>query len=253
MTTAVVTGSRSLAGDDRRPGRDGRASTAIALSDHERADAEQRDPDRPRNVAGRRRASPRRRRRTQSKPMKTQPPTASAASIAAPTEPPESASAPRVSPRIETVLLAEDEQQREPDPDRGEDLGGDPGLDRPRRARRSRTRPIAAQTTTRTIPAARSRSGVGVDAEQGQQPRRAEIGDRRVGGGVGADRDPAVEPAVGRRPAGGGSTGRRRRRSGTPRPARRRRASSRHWPASATGSTQIQAGPATAVPTSTTA
>ena len=30
-------------------------------------------------------------------------------------------------------------------------------------------------------------------------------------------------------------------------------ASSRHWPASATGSTQIQAGPATTVPTNTTA
>ena len=30
-------------------------------------------------------------------------------------------------------------------------------------------------------------------------------------------------------------------------------ASSRHWPSSATGSTQIHAGPATSVPTSTTA
>ena len=61
--------------------------------------------------------------------MNTQPATARAASIPAPTEPPESASAPSVSPRIDDVLGAEDEQEREPDADRGDDLGRDPRLD----------------------------------------------------------------------------------------------------------------------------
>ena len=55
--------------------------------------------------------------------MKTQPPTASAASMPAPTEPPDSASAPSVCVEEREVLLAEDEQQREPDPDRRDDLG----------------------------------------------------------------------------------------------------------------------------------
>ena len=95
--------------------------------------------------------------------------------------------------------------------------------------------------------------GVGVDAEQRQRPRRAEVGDRRVRHRVGADRHPAAEPAVGRRRSAGGSTGRRRRRSGTPRPARSRpRAAGtarRARPAAPTPTP----GPATSVPTSTTA
>ena len=61
--------------------------------------------------------------------MNTHPPTASAASMPAPTDPPDSASAPSVCVEEREVLDAEDEQQGESDPERGDDLGGDPDLD----------------------------------------------------------------------------------------------------------------------------
>ena len=61
----------------------------------------------------------------QSKPMNTQPPTASAASIAASTEPPESASAPSVSPRIERACSRKASSSADRDPDRGQHLGRD--------------------------------------------------------------------------------------------------------------------------------
>ena len=97
------------------------------------------------------------------------------------------------------VLGAEDEQQREADR---------------RRRRRSRPRsrpgsrvagqstpsaPTNAQTTTKTIPVATIALGVGSIPSSVERPRRAEVGDRRVGDAVGADSDPAAQPAV-RRP-----------------------------------------------------
>ena len=48
----------------------------------------------------------------------------------APTDPPESASAPSVCVRMEKSCVAEDEQERQPDPDRRDRLGRDPGPDR---------------------------------------------------------------------------------------------------------------------------
>ena len=138
-------------------------------------------------------------------------------------EPPESASAPSVCVRIETSCVAEDEQQREPDADRGDDLGGDPGPDHRDRAGSTPSAPDRRADENEDHSRHHDRVRGRLDAEQGQRPGRAEVGDRRVGRAVGADRDPAAEPAVGGADRGGGSTGRRRRRSGTPTRARRTR------------------------------
>ena len=157
--------------------------------------------------------------------MNTQPPTASAASSAAPTEPPDSASAPSVSPSSDEVLRAEGEQQRQPDPDRRDDLGGDPEPDRPAEHVRRRTRPTA-RARPRRAPCPVTHDRVRASAStpsSASSPRRAEVGDRRVRDGVRADRHPAAEPPVRAARSAGGSTGTRRRRSGTPTPARSRR------------------------------
>ena len=132
----------------------------------------------------------------QSKPMNTQPPTARAASSPAVTEPPDSASAPNVSPRIDRSWSREHEQQREPDPDGRDHLRRDPGLHRLAQhadAERAGQRADHDQHHAGD----HDRVGSGLDVEQGQRPRRAEVGDRRVRGCVRADRDPAREPAVG--------------------------------------------------------
>ena len=104
-----------------------------------------------------------------SKPMNTQPATASAASMPAPTEPPDSSSAPSVCVEDRDVLRAEDEQQRESDADRGDDLGGDSGLDHAAQDVDA-LRPDAAQTSTRTIPVTTIAFAVGVDADEGRAP-----------------------------------------------------------------------------------
>ena len=130
-----------------------------------------------------------------SKPMNTQPPTASAASIPALTEPSDSASAPSVCVEQREVLRAERQQQRDADADGGDRLGADPELDRaaehlhPERAheRADEDEHHAGEDD----PAGRR-----VDPEQRQQPGRAEVGDRRVRDRVRADRHPAAEPAV---------------------------------------------------------
>ena len=99
LVTAVVTGSRSVPATT--PAGSGWARvTAMALAitsapTLSRAIQIARGTWRPASCVSS--ATP----TAQSKPMKTQPPTASAASIAAKTESPESASAPRVSPRME--------------------------------------------------------------------------------------------------------------------------------------------------------
>ena len=64
-----------------------------------------------------------------SKPMNTQPPTASAASSAAKVEPPESDSAPSVSAASTASWSRKTEQQHEPDADRRDGLGRDADLD----------------------------------------------------------------------------------------------------------------------------
>ena len=54
-----------------------------------------------------------------------------------------------------------------------------------------------AQTRTRSHPGRHDRVRGRRDTRQSQRPGRAEVGDRRVGRRVGADRDPAAQPAVG--------------------------------------------------------
>jgi MMPL family len=94
------------------------------------------------------------------------------------------------------VLRPEDEQQRDPDPERGHDLGRDPHPDRGAQqpeAERARRRAHDDEQHPREHDPVRARR----DAGERQRPRRTEVGDRRVGDRVRADRDPAAEPAVG--------------------------------------------------------
>ena len=201
-TTAVRYRVEVLARHHRSRGRGGRAWRRQRSGSRARRRSAGRSRS-PWARGARRRGSPRRRPTQASKPMNTQPPTASAASSPAASEPPDSASAPRVSVRIDRSCVAEDEQQGEADAHGGDDLGGDPGLHRPAQDADARARRPSAQTTTSTMPVTTIAFGVGLDPEQRERPRRAEVGDRRVGHGVGADRDPAREPAVGGRPSAG--------------------------------------------------
>ena len=223
------------------------------VEDHERADAQQRDPDRPRDVASgvarllggadagveadehparrrpARRAAPRRSIR--------------------PTAP----RRPSVSRQDREVLLAKGEQQGQPDADRGDDLGRDARLHHPAQhpdPERSRQRADDHEDHPRR---ARARWACGSMPSEGQRPGGAKVGDRRVGHRVGADRDPAGEPAVGAAHQPAASTGRRRRRSGTPKPARRRPPAAGTARRAQPAAPRPRPGPATSMPTSTTA
>ena len=194
-TTAVVTGSTSSPATTAA-GFGMRERHREGVQDHQRADAQQREPHRPRHVAGasvgllggghaRVEAdedpathSHGREQRGEGRPAR------------------ERLGAERV-PEDREVLLAEDEQQREPDPDRRDSLGRDPG----RTARLSTSMPKALtseHTTTNTHAGQHDCVGGRSDAEQGQRPRGAQVGDGRVRHGERAERHPAVEPAVAR-------------------------------------------------------
>ena len=94
-----------------------------------------------------------------SKPMKTQPATASAASMPAPTEPPDNASAPSVCVRIEKLCSRKAKSSASPIATEATASATIPALiARPSTSMPSA--PTAAQTTTRTIPIATIAFGV---------------------------------------------------------------------------------------------
>ncbi len=95
-----------------------------------------------------------------SKPMNTQPPTARAASMPAPTDPPESSSAPRVSVRMEMGWVRKTSRSATPIPTDATISAAMPArITRPRTSIPSA--PTVPQTRTRTIPAATIAFGVG--------------------------------------------------------------------------------------------
>ena len=95
-----------------------------------------------------------------SKPMNTQPPTASAASIPAPTEPPERDSAPSVFVRIETSCVRNTSNNASPIPTDATASAAIPALiTRPSTSMPSA--PTVAQTSRKTTPAATIALGVG--------------------------------------------------------------------------------------------
>ena len=131
-----------------------------------------------------------------SKPMNTQPPTASAASMPAPTDPSESVLGAESLREDGEGLRAEDEQERQSDPDRRNDLGSDAGLDHTA----EHVDPECADGRAdehENHPGRHDRVRRRRDTYQSECPGSAEVGDRRVGHSVGADRHPAAEPAVG--------------------------------------------------------
>jgi hypothetical protein len=95
-----------------------------------------------------------------SKPMNTQPATARAASIPAPTEPPERASAPSASPRIDTSWVRNTRRSAIPMPTEATISAAIPALiTRPSTS--TLDAPTTAQTPTRTIPVTTIAFGVG--------------------------------------------------------------------------------------------
>ncbi len=130
-----------------------------------------------------------------SKPMNTHPPTASAASIAAPTEPPDSASAPSVCSSSERSCVRNASSSASPTPTDATISAAIPT----RIACVSRATPNASGERTRHDehhPRSHDPVRARRDVQQRQQPRRAEVRDRRVRHGVRANRHPAAEPPV---------------------------------------------------------
>src|SRR4051794_32250966 len=95
-----------------------------------------------------------------SKPMKTQPPTASAASIPAPTEPPDRASAPSVSVRLPKPRSLNASSSVSPIPTEATTSAAIPIL-MARPSTSTPSAPTAAQTRTNTIPVNTIAFGVG--------------------------------------------------------------------------------------------
>ena len=96
-----------------------------------------------------------------SKPMKTQPATASAASIPAPTDPPESASAPRVCVRSDRSCVRKTRRSASPMPTEATISAAIPTRITAPSTSTPRA-PTIAQTTTSAIPVATMAFGVGV-------------------------------------------------------------------------------------------
>ena len=197
-----------LARDDR--GRVGvRESDGDGVEDHQRADAQHRDPDRPRHMArrvlgllGRARARVEADEHPAADGQRREHPGRHRAAR-------QRLGAERLAEHRE-VLLAKDEQQREADPDRRDRLGRDPGLDRAAERRDAQNAGQRADDD-QCHPDEHDPVGRDLDPEQRQRPRRAEVGDRRVRRRVGAHGDPAGEPPVPAVRSGAASTGRRRR------------------------------------------
>ena len=92
--------------------------------------------------------------------MNTQPATASAASIPAPTDPPDRTSAPSVSPRIETSWVRKTSRSASPIPTEATISAAIPALiTRPSTS--TLDAPTTAQTPTRTMPVTTIALGVG--------------------------------------------------------------------------------------------
>lgn len=96
-----------------------------------------------------------------SKPMNTQPPTASAASNDALTEPPDSACAPSVSPRTDRSCVRKASSSATPTPIEATTSAAIPTLIA-RPSSLTPNAPAAAQATTRIMPATTMRLGLGV-------------------------------------------------------------------------------------------
>ena len=165
------------------------------VEDDQAGNAEQRDPDRTRDVT-RRFACLLRRPDTGVEPDEHPSPHRQCGEHAGSDRSARQRLCPERVRREREVLDAEDEQQGESDPERRDDLGADPDLDdepENRDAERPCDRAEDEEKRTGGHDPARRR----LDPREGQCPRGSEIGDRRVRRRVRADRHPPVDPPVG--------------------------------------------------------